>query len=384
MKVLLLNDTENFYHFGCKGTSNAIKSFISKDHELQSVAITDLNVVMSFCGIGDFDSLTQLEKFKTNNPNIKEWVENNDIIVVNGEGSLHGTYHSTLKLLYLSYISKVFFNKQVCIINHSCYPSHTCKETSLLANSIYKKVYNVLDFVGVREEYSYKLLQELNIKCQLTFDCLPLYIRDSFPYLASKFIAPFNNYYSRKLDKPYICLAGSVVFNSGYKEDYLSLITQVYKKYIKQLSKLGFAVYILSSNMKVLPALEEEKLFDLLSTYKLENIKLIRADNIDQWLECIGRAKLLLSGRFHHSIAAVCLNTPFIAFESNTPKINAISSALGIDQPIKYDDNNLYRLLMSKTSILLRDGAKYDLEFLNKMLDLAENNFNFLTDNTIT
>ena len=38
----------------------------------------------------------------------------------------------------------------------------------------------------------------------------------------------------------------------------------------------------------------------------------------------------LVSGRFHYSIAAAWLGTPFIALDSNTPKMDGLMQTLGL------------------------------------------------------
>ena len=40
MKILLVNDTENDYHFGCTGTSRAVKKYLSQKGELQAKSYT--------------------------------------------------------------------------------------------------------------------------------------------------------------------------------------------------------------------------------------------------------------------------------------------------------------------------------------------------------
>ena len=55
------------------------------------------------------------------------------------------------------------------------------------------------------------------------------------------------------------------------------------------------------------------------------------------------RARLLVSGRFHHSIAAAALGTPFVVFNSNTPKIDGLMALLGHEPPLAMADADALR-----------------------------------------
>ena len=75
----------------------------------------------------------------------------------------------------------------------------------------------------------------------------------------------------------------------------------------------------------------------------------ITADSLDDWLGYIEEASLVVSGRFHHSIAAASLKTNFIVLNSNTPKIEGLCQVLGYDSIIRYDDVELLTKLLDKT-----------------------------------
>ena len=59
-------------------------------------------------------------------------------------------------------------------------------------------------------------------------------------------------------------------------------------------------------------------------------IELCHATSEAAWLSAIPSARLLVSGRFHYSIAAAWLGTPFIALDSNTPKMDGLMQTLGL------------------------------------------------------
>ena len=49
-------------------------------------------------------------------------------------------------------------------------------------------------------------------------------------------------------------------------------------------------------------------------------LEVVYAENVDEWLDYIKNSELLISGCFHHSIAAYALNIPYITYASHSPK----------------------------------------------------------------
>ncbi len=49
-------------------------------------------------------------------------------------------------------------------------------------------------------------------------------------------------------------------------------------------------------------------------------IDIVYAKSTDEWLSYIKNASILVSGRFHHSIAAFCFGVPYVCFDGNSPK----------------------------------------------------------------
>ena len=104
--------------------------------------------------------------------------------------------------------------------------------------------------------------------------------------------------------------------------------------------------------------------------------ELVDATSIDEWLDTINNATLLVSGRFHHSIAAFCLNTPFIALNSNTHKVHAICSMMGEAEPLLYSDPQLFDQLNLHTKEL--PSSVDNSEKMKFLCELAEKNFDGL------
>ena len=80
--------------------------------------------------------------------------------------------------------------------------------------------------------------------------------------------------------------------------------------------------------------------------------------NVDNWLTAIRNSYFFVSGRYHHSIASHVLNTPFIAFESNTPKTNAVFEMIDSKNILiknvssKINNDELLQELIKKTKLL--------------------------------
>ena len=89
--VLLINDTTDHYHWGCTGTSIALKEeIISRGYSLEFIGIRDIrnakNVPENF---DKFPEKESFELFQKTNPDLIRKLKIHDSIVFNGEGSIH-------------------------------------------------------------------------------------------------------------------------------------------------------------------------------------------------------------------------------------------------------------------------------------------------------
>lgn len=107
------------------------------------------------------------------------------------------------------------------------------------------------------------------------------------------------------------------------------------------------------------------------------NFKIYQANSLDDWLQCIEKATILVSGRFHHTIAAACLGTHFITLNSNTPKMEGLMQALGLKKPLLYSDPAIYDKLikLTKKKLSLKNNETL---YLNALCTKAERNFEYL------
>lgn len=337
MKILLVNDTENDYHFGCTGTSRAVKKYLSQKGELQAKSYT---VIDSWTmnptpkTIEEFDDENFFENWQENNQQLKKDILANDVICCTGEGTISGFENrkAAANLLYLMYISKVRYHKKTMIINHSSFPDMNNSEIDLskLTYKIYQKVYKTLDYCAVRDKLSFFILNQLGVKVTQAFDCLPLYIKDLYQETVQ----------NPTLPKKYILLNGGSIFYQNFDE-YIQ--KDLWK--IKE-TKNNKIYFILSQTGRVadddIQCIKAIKKYNkkFLNKIRLRKIKIIEVHSVDEWLTTIKNANMLISGRFHHSIAAMVFNVPTIVFEGNTPKNNIFKEKHALQETFELGRKN--------------------------------------------
>jgi tetratricopeptide (TPR) repeat protein/polysaccharide pyruvyl transferase WcaK-like protein len=360
--AVFLNDTTHWYHWGCTGTSTAIyQSLSEKGYSVCRVPVTaSYHCRNTPQSVDEFDSPECFRAFARTNPNLIREIAGGDVIVINGEGSLHGGSSYAMSLLYLAYSSKTFLGKHVQIINHSCYPENSGEYSETALWDLYRKVYASVDFSAIREPASLALLQRAGIPAMRAFDCLPLFMA--------------NHYSPRVARNPKkVVIGGSVALRPTHVQS-LAL-------YIDHLHVLGNEVHVLTG-ASLLPAADDEEFVRRLGECCPQGWSLARAGTMEAWLDTIASADLLVSGRFHHTIAAYALGTPFILLGSNTPKNLGIATAFGAPPPIPLEADDLVQQLIERTSVN-RSGRgsaaadEYVLR-LQMLTDLAQRNFDAL------
>ena len=350
MNILLLNDTSNWYHFGCTATSYALIEGIKRfGHKVTTLPITSTYNISSFPNslIG-FNDKNNINKFIQDNSEIIELLKKNDILVINGEGTLHGLNKAPLGLLYLAYITKIEFGKVVQILNHSAYPEHNTTISNNEASTIYKLVYSIVDFISIREPFSYNTMKKLGINATESFDCLPLYIK--------------NHYFRSNIKKSQeIIIAGSATWlqlnipskEKGNINEYTIGLMGLNEYLLKMISR-GFKIKFLYGANSY-PAKDDQEFIEYMQSNFLLDLEVYNATSLNDWLRVIEEATLLISGRFHHTIAAACFGTDFIALNSNTPKMEGLMEALGSPQVIYYNSLDIYERLIKTTNEILNN-----------------------------
>lgn len=359
-KVLLVNDTYNWYHWGCTGTSTSLREgIVSRGFDLDTLPISDFNNVKTFPStLEEFISESFFNKFVSDNAKIWNRLESVDIVFINGEGSIHGLRRIAFILLYIAYLSKVKLNKEVHIVNHSVYPESSGKLKSEKATSLYKFVYSHLDYIAIREVNSLTIMKSLNISATQSFDSLPLYVQKHYK----------NN---KEYNKNKVVFTGSVVMRNHSIDKQIS--------YLKFLKSQGLDVVYLTG-AKRFPSKDDKEYIDRLEI-NFPTLEVIEARSLDEWLDTISSANLLVSGRFHHTIGAICTGTPFVNLNSNTPKSEGIMRMLAQPTPIQYGSEELDKELKIQTLYTLnkkRVTEEFRIKRLNELCKLANKNFDGL------
>ena len=355
-KALLINFTGSSYHWGCYGTSIEIyHSLIEKNYYVEIINV-DVTHFLSptIEKISDFDDQNFFNKFcKINTPLINS-ISQSDIIVVNGEGTLHRLGKAPLNLLYIMHISKKHMGKKVHLINFSCFPNG---DTSMPEGStaIYPAIFQDLDIITPRDHITKEILQKSGIRVNQSFDCLPRFL---------------NRYKLLNCHNPKgnILVTGGVTFNDNRYELMVEFINYFLKNNIS-------VKFLLGAHFS--PALEDIKLQQRLKENpKLTNLKVIQTYSMEEWIYEFKSASFLFSARFHHTIAALSVGTPFKFLKSNTPKIEAALETINED---------IKKFVINETqNDLLIDAAETSLsnslsikskDRVNNMLSLANNNF---------
>jgi polysaccharide pyruvyl transferase WcaK-like protein len=351
-----LNDTTHWYHWGCTATSTAIyESLLELGYRIERIPVTASYLAKEVpAHLQDFDSPACFTRFSDANRSLVQQLVVSDVVVVNGEGSLHGFSGNARALLYLAYAAKKHLGKEVHIINHSCYPEDSLNRSDFSRWDFYRKVYAVADSVAVREPISYRLLKDAGMSAVPAFDCIPLFVRKHYA-------AP------RRRDARKVLIAGSVAWSRSSLSEFA--------RYFRGMLRMGYEVSVLTG-ARLLPAEDDQIFLKELRSVCAGGWRVKHAQSMDEWLNAIAGAGVLVSGRFHHTIAAAVLGTPFILFESNTPKNAGIALALGTPPPLSYAVPNLADILMQKTqSALTSDQQRPYQELSDRLCDLAATNF---------
>jgi polysaccharide pyruvyl transferase WcaK-like protein len=189
-----------------------------------------------------------------------------------------------------------------------------------------------------------------------SFDCLPLHIK-------------------RIYERPEEA-AGSIVIAGSVAWKFAGI--KAFSSYIKHMHHLGYEVRVLTG-AKALPAPDD---CDFVKTL-LQNCpvgwKPVEARSMKMWLDTIACSRLLVSGRFHHTIAAAVLGKPFILLESNTPKNEGIARIFGSCWPLSYKDKDLLSLMIEQSEKVLSGeyAGQKDMCYplVDSLCELAEKNF---------
>lgn len=353
-KALIINDTSNAYHWGCYGTSSEIK-----------LRLEDLKYEVLLFGVEEVYNLTTSPKndknlfddgfkniFLNDNIQLVKLIKNSDIIIINGEGSLHNINTSSFNLLYIIHLAKSHFQKKVHLVNSSLFPSYNKNDVNIL--SLYSKILSIIDSITVRDILSYKQLEFMKLKGTLGFDCLPLYIERK-----NKLEKQSNNE---------IILGGGLGLNEKI----------FYQLFVSNINLLNEYKLVYLTGARSNEANDDRIFLEIFKNYS-GNFEHKHIENFDEWLISINNAKALISGRFHHTIAASFLDTPTIIFSAATPKNHALCKMMELSPPLDINNEDIQGLFSKELNLILDKKHKLLSDKKKKYLKkLSLNNFSFL------
>ena len=299
-RVCIINDTSEWYHWGCYGSSIGLQGLVEQALSPSALAIVPINFTYA-------ESYLPATPEAARNVNaavefLKTWstapllLETSDI-VINGEGTIHGTSAAATRLLYITFIYSHFFGKRVHLINHSVFPP----ADDPTALELYRLAYQSAHHIAVRESDSLRIVRDqFGREARLAFDCLPLTLART-------------NLEQRGDGKDFAIVTGT----SGVNEANLAIL----KAGAKMLSGQGLRlIWLIGAPKNSAP----DEMAQAMSYAEEIGADIVTADSFEEWARLIRDAKFVFTGRFHYVIARLCLGGPFAAFGGNTPKIAAL------------------------------------------------------------
>jgi polysaccharide pyruvyl transferase WcaK-like protein len=322
--AILLNDTTHRYHWGCTATSLGLKSLIAERYDLiDTIPIqTTYTLARPPNSLEQFHDPAFFKLHAAENAELYRRIEQADCVFVNGEGTIHDLLRAAVNLMYMAFAARRYLDKPVYVVNHSVYPQSVHAAEAAGAEAFYRGVYAAFDYIAIRETLSKEIVDRLGLAAALSFDCLPLTVGRLVAELPEK--------------KRTLAIAGSALF--------LPVALPTLVTFVNKMKRVGYAPLVVSG-AQAAPAGDEARFVAALRTQETQDWTFFEAGTLEDWMSAIGSAALLVSGRFHHSLTAFSLRTPFVMLNSNTPKMSALATMLGVPEPLRYDDPNLGPML---------------------------------------
>ena len=312
MKILIVNDTRVENHHGCSRVMNCI----------------DINLKLRHLYKIDYISLSH------NWPNYeysKKKLLKADLIVINGEGTLHDNADHVDMLLDIIVFAKAYTIPSI-VINATIF--------NLSINNLEKLSHSKL--IYVRDQLSKVYLEENNIKSNYCPDLTFWKTKEVFKDVARKEIGiteGFNFNPNIKVIK-YNNFQLFSVFN--FKQAFASY---------------SFLRRLIQKNL----------------IYKLffeKNKNTISIDNHIKFFQFLNKFKFIVTGRYHVVCFCLYLNIPFKYVESNTPKISSLIEDVGLDK-FKFKLNDDYQIIKytSQEIMLINNFTKQANTRINDMFE---------------
>ena len=354
-QALLLNFTANTYHWGCYGTSLEVwQTLIERGYYVNVVDVREAHLWMNTPQqVSDFDDSSCGAAFLKSNLSLYYALLSADVVIVNGEGTLHGPSKAAIHLLYVMYLAKVNFKKPVHLINSSFFPTDDGQPHDGL-DALYGKVARAVDSVVPRETLSREVLQRLDVSTIQGFDCLPRFI-DRHGLTGSH------------VYQPTVVVAGGVNMSQMQAQNFGRMLASVHHAEVRFCFLMGAKSSANQEDARIYQEMQKQ----------CADLEAVTAHSMQEWLRIIAHSACMVSARYHHTLAAISVGTPSVVFPSNTPKIDASMQMLGVDQIWSLDQD------VSEISDLISDALHQRLpavapERVAHVVELAAHNFHGL------
>jgi polysaccharide pyruvyl transferase WcaK-like protein len=343
MKVIIANDTRIEKHHGCSRVMNTI----------------DRNL---YCRNVEISKYIKLLEYWDSDENIKRDILQTDLVIINGEGSLHDDNPYINRLLSLIEFCK-HYNLPVVIINATI-SNLSKKNLELLkqATAIY-----------VRESCSYDYLLSHDIKSLVVPD-LTFWNSDGFDNTqndsASKKIGYTDSVLKKsavKIDK-YAKNNQFDYINIFNNNDYLNenIITILQKKRVLRFLRKSF----------------KKAIKQYFLTKRRNKNGIYQKQNQVDFIANLNEYKFIFTGRYHMVCFCLIMKIPFFAISSSTYKIEGLLQDAGLNSArlITPDEINLDLIfdfsadeISNIETFLIESNSKIDTMF-NQIVSLAEKN----------
>lgn len=316
MKIAYFINTFKSINWGGQATSNGIKYMTDKEYpnaefipvDLPDFSFKKIRILRAYYefklrhAILKDDQDTVIKILKKMNIN-EDFFDNFTHICFNGEGAVHYTSGHLIRFMGLLYLGKMK-GKIIASINQTIDLNNQADLEVLVS-----KVYNLCDFVSVREPLSFDVAKQIGIdKVILIPDAvygLPIIEKNEINTITQKYNLP----------KKYITITGS----SKLKRNKASIVkTEKIINALQNVFKDTKFVFMANAKTDIYIARKLQKKYNLIV---LESPMI----NYHEAMAIIANSLILVGGRQHPNIFAYIYKVPYLAFEGNTFKNSGVA-----------------------------------------------------------
>jgi hypothetical protein len=316
MKIAYFINTFKSINWGGQATSNGIKYMLSIEYpnaefvpiDLPDLPFAKVRILRNYYEWKLRNAILKDDKHivikMLKKMNIEEnFFDDFTHVCFNGEGAVHYTSGHLIRFMGLLYLAKKK-GKVVASINQTIDLNSQVNLERLVS-----KVYNLCDFVSVREPLSFDVAKKIGInKVELIPDAVY-----GLPAVEKKEIDEITAKYG--LSKQYITITGS----SKLKRNKSSILkTEKIINALQNVFKDTNLVYMANAKTDIYIAHKLQKKYNLIV---LESPRI----NYYEAMAIIANSLILAGGRQHPNIFAYIYQVPYLAFEGNTFKNSGVA-----------------------------------------------------------